>query len=56
MIAFNKRAMDRIVSGYKNGQTLRELADKHDVSVAVIRRVLAERKVKIRPRGPQPVA
>ncbi len=43
-----------ITAGYKNGATIRELADKFEISNSSVLRILRENKVKIRPRGRRP--
>lgn len=40
-----------VIEGYKNGMTLRQLGDLHDVSQASIRNLLKKNSVDLRPRG-----
>jgi hypothetical protein len=47
---FTKRDRASIVKGYKK-KSMAELAESYEVSIAVIRRVLIEEGVEIRPRG-----
>lgn len=42
---------DQIVSAYKNGTTLRELAELHEVSAGTVRNLLVEEGVTMRARG-----
>ncbi len=45
-----------IVSRYKKGETVRDLATSFEISNTSVLRILRENKVKIRPRGRRPNA
>jgi hypothetical protein len=53
-IEFDRKDQTYIVREYLSGTGMQTLADEFGVSIPVIRRVLVERDVEIRPRGRQP--
>jgi hypothetical protein len=56
LISFDTKTTKAIIRAYsgKEQATLAELADANGVSLTVIRRVLEENNVEIRPRGRRP--
>ena len=51
MIQMNKREIRSMVSSYKKGASLRDLANHWGVSVPTVRRLLLEGGAEIRPQG-----
>lgn len=51
LLTFTKKQILRMVKKYKKGSTLAELSEEFSVSIPVIRRTLAKKRVKIRSRG-----
>ncbi len=51
--AFDSAKKKAIVSAYKKGGTLEELAAKHSCSTSKVRKILLVAKVDMRPRGPK---
>lgn len=51
---FTSSQVNSMIRRYNNGEVMQALAEHYGVSIPVVRRILAENNVTIRPRGRRP--
>lgn len=54
--SFTKKDLSKMISRYKKGETLQEIAADHECSASTVRNRLLEEGVEMRPRGKRAAA